>query len=91
MVYIHAGYLHITDFGIARFWNPENSSDTSGTPGYMAPEVMCKQNHGVTADYFAIGIIAYECMMGKVCWSYRDHIWGKLEEKSETKYLQGKR
>jgi serine/threonine protein kinase len=30
----------LTDFGIARIWNPENAKDTSGTPGYMAPEVM---------------------------------------------------
>ena len=59
------GYLHITDFGIARIWNPENSRDTSGTPGYMAPEVMCRQNHGVAADYFALGIFTYECMLGK--------------------------
>ena len=29
------GYLRITDLGIARVWKPENSSDTSGTPGYM--------------------------------------------------------
>jgi len=43
----------------------ENASETSGTPGYMAPEVMCRQNHGLTADYFAVGVIAYECMMGR--------------------------
>lgn len=43
----------------------ENSQDTSGTPGYMAPEVMCKQNHGIAADYFALGVIAYECMLGR--------------------------
>lgn len=34
------GYVRVTDLGIARVWNPENSSETSGTPGYMAPEVM---------------------------------------------------
>lgn len=34
------GYVRVTDMGIARIWNPENSSETSGTPGYMAPEVM---------------------------------------------------
>jgi serine/threonine protein kinase len=49
------GYVRITDLGIARIWTPENSQDTSGTPGYMgkyeikimytAPEVMCRQNH----------------------------------------------
>eukprot|EP01016_Furgasonia_blochmanni_P049903 TRINITY_DN7634_c0_g1_i3.p1 TRINITY_DN7634_c0_g1~~TRINITY_DN7634_c0_g1_i3.p1 ORF type:complete len:367 (-),score=49.55 TRINITY_DN7634_c0_g1_i3:613-1713(-) len=59
------GYLRITDFGIARIWRAENSEDTSGTPGYMAPEVMCKLNHGVAVDYFALGIIAYECMLGR--------------------------
>jgi serine/threonine protein kinase len=36
------GYLRITDMGIARILKTENSSDTSGTPGYMAPEVMCR-------------------------------------------------
>jgi serine/threonine protein kinase len=29
------GYVRITDLGIARIWSPENSQDTSGTPGYM--------------------------------------------------------
>ena len=59
------GYLRITDFGIAKLWQKDNSKESSGTPGYMAPEVMCKQNHGVSVDYYAIGIIAYECMMGR--------------------------
>lgn len=36
------GYVRITDLGIARIWRPENNTDTSGTPGYMAPEVMCR-------------------------------------------------
>ena len=29
------GYIKLTDFGIARTWSPNNSNDTSGTPGYM--------------------------------------------------------
>lgn len=60
LVFDSTGYLRLTDFGIARIWNPENAKDTSGTPGYMAPEVMCRQNHGVAVDYFAIGVIGYE-------------------------------
>jgi len=40
LVFEANGYLRLTDFGIARIWTPENSKDTSGTPGYMAPEVM---------------------------------------------------
>ena len=29
------GYIRITDLGIARIYKINNSSDTSGTPGYM--------------------------------------------------------
>ena len=83
LVFDENGYLRVTDLGIARLWNPENSKDTSGTPGYMAPEVMCRQNHGVAVDYFAMGVIAYECMFGKRPYSgkdrkeIRDHILSK--------------
>ena len=65
LVFDNEGYLRLTDFGVARILTPENFTETSGTPGYMAPEVMCRQNHGLAADYFAVGVIAYECMMGE--------------------------
>lgn len=64
-VFEETGYQRITDFGIARKWNPDNAKETSGTPGYMAPEVMCRQNHNIEVDYFALGVICYECMLGK--------------------------
>ena len=75
--------MRITDLGIARIWNPNNYIDTSGTPGYMAPEVLCKQNHGVAVDYFAVGVIVYEFMNGKRPYEgktrkqYREHILNK--------------
>lgn len=65
LVFDRHGYLRLTDFGIAREWTPDNAAENSGTPGYMAPEVMIKTNHGIAADYFAVGVIAYECIMGK--------------------------
>ena len=58
------GYLKITDFGIAKKKDNQNLNENSGTPGYMAPEVMNYQNHSFTVDYYAIGIICYELMMG---------------------------
>lgn len=60
------GYVGLTDFGIAKIYQKENNSETSGTPGYMAPEVMCRQNHTYAVDYFALGVIGYEFMLGKV-------------------------
>ena len=59
------GYIRLTDFGIAKIKKDENSSETSGTPGYMAPEVLMSQNHSFTVDFYAIGIIGYEFLMGK--------------------------
>lgn len=72
LVFDERGFLYITDFGIARNWKAENSKDTSGTPGYMSPEVIFHQNHGIAADYFALGVILYELMMGRRPYIGRD-------------------
>ena len=50
---------------MAKYYHKNNSKDTSGTPGYMAPEVMWSKNHTKAVDYFALGIIGYECMKGE--------------------------
>jgi serine/threonine protein kinase len=71
------GYVRITDFGIAKFYQKENSSETSGTPGYMSPEVMCWQNHTLVVDYFALGVMAYEFMMGVVGLVYIASVYWK--------------
>ena len=60
------GYLYLTDLGVARVWSPKNDRDTSGTPGYMAPEVLLRKVHGIGADMFALGVICYEMLLGKV-------------------------
>ena len=31
----------------------------------MAPEVMCRKNHSYGVDYFAVGVMAYEFMLGR--------------------------
>jgi serine/threonine protein kinase len=35
LVFDARGYVRVTDLGIARKVRADNSSDTSGTPGYM--------------------------------------------------------
>ena len=57
--------MRITDFGIAKYHRINNAKETSGTPGYMAPEVMRAKNHSYTVDFFALGIIGYEFMLGR--------------------------
>ena len=69
------GHLKLIDFGLCKF-SPlirENVSSswtfrsqlksTVGTPQYMAPEVIGK-SYTHTSDYWSVGIIAFECLMG---------------------------
>lgn len=37
------GYCRLVDFGLARIWRERNQSDTSGAPGYIAPEVLMRE------------------------------------------------
>ena len=64
LVFDSNGYLRITDFGIAKHYVVNNKKDTSGTIGYLAPEVLCNVNHNFSIDYYAVGIITYELMYG---------------------------
>lgn len=59
------GYVRLTDLGVSRKVREDNANDTSGTPGYMAPEVIRRRNHSFPADFFAIGVMVYEFMLGR--------------------------
>ena len=58
------GYVKITDFGISREIGKLIKGESSGTPGYMAPEVMCGKPHSIDSDYYCLGMMAYEFMKG---------------------------
>ena len=58
--------------GISRELREGNYEDTSGTPGYMAPEVIMRKDHGREVDYFAVGVLGYELMMGRRPYQGRD-------------------
>ena len=61
------GYLHLTDFGIAMEYHRGETGviSASGTPGYMSPEAIINKPHDFSTDYFALGVIVYELMMGE--------------------------
>lgn len=81
----------MTDLGVSREVKPNNAEDTSGTPGYMAPEVICKTNHSYPIDFFALGVIAYELMTGRVPTPlYSDHMSAPIAKKSAKKYWPSK-
>lgn len=59
------GYLHLTDFGISRIVQGSELKDVSGTPSYMAPEVLMRRTHSFSVDTYALGVIMFEMMTGR--------------------------
>ena len=86
LVYDSKGYIHITDFGISKIYHPDNGKENSGTPGYMAPEVLFNKDHNFSVDYFSLGVCLYELLMGKR--PYHGH--GKKELRKDIVSRQAK-
>lgn len=59
-------YIKITDFGISEDICEENSHQDLGTLGYMPLEVAKSQKHGPAADFYAVGVIMYEFIVGEL-------------------------
>ena len=75
------GFPYLTDFGVAHVQSDEHvvtlaerdssyiiltSTLASGTKQYLAPEVFTKSHlHGPEADYWSLGVVAYELLFGK--------------------------
>lgn len=57
------GHLKITDFGFAKVVT-ERTYTLCGTPEYIAPEVIKNEGHGKAADWWALGILIYEMLIG---------------------------
>lgn len=65
LIFDEKGFVHLTDFGVAKYWRSHNSENTSGTPGYMAPEVMAHKDHTYSVDFYALGVIMCEFITGR--------------------------
>jgi serine/threonine protein kinase len=67
LVFDSKGYLHLTDFGISKYITDPHKGiiNKSGTIGYASPETIMGLNHSFASDYFSLGVIAYELLMGR--------------------------
>ncbi len=59
--------IKITDFGIAMVARASNTSDLQvmGTPSYMSPEQTKGLNLTAQTDFFSLGIVLFELLVGK--------------------------
>ncbi|CEM30950.1 unnamed protein product [Vitrella brassicaformis CCMP3155] len=57
------GYLKLTDFGFAKIIEFRTYT-LCGTPEYIAPEVLLNKGHGKPVDWWTLGILIYEMLVG---------------------------
>lgn len=57
------GYLKLTDFGFAKYIEFRTYT-LCGTPEYIAPEVLLNKGHGKPVDWWTLGILIYEMIVG---------------------------
>lgn|GEM_PF-3521725 len=61
--------VKLVDFGLAKFvrrhtMQPKRPNRISGTPEYIAPEVVCGRAHTEAADIYSAGVVLYELLTG---------------------------
>jgi len=59
------GYICLTDFGLAKVLEGNAQAFSfCGTPDYLAPEILNEKGHSFPVDWWALGILTYEMIVG---------------------------
>ena len=61
------GHVKLTDFGLSKEGIDDNISAKSfcGSLAYLAPEMLALNGHGKSVDWYLLGVLLYEMLVGK--------------------------
>lgn len=59
------GHIKLVDFGFAKQVGLRETYTLCGTPEYLAPEIIHNTGHGTAVDWWALGILIYEFLVGE--------------------------
>jgi serine/threonine protein kinase len=68
------GHALLTDFGLSKEGVKENDSTQSfcGSVAYLAPEMLRRAGHGKSVDWYLLGVLLYEMLVGMPPYFNRD-------------------
>ena len=67
----HEGKCKLADFGWSNFDNGRKNRDScGGTPEYLAPEMINQCGHDKSVDIWALGILLFEMLTGRIPFNY---------------------
>ncbi|XP_058257282.1 protein kinase C epsilon type-like [Hemibagrus wyckioides] len=60
------GHCKVADFGLCKggILDGKTTNTFCGTPLYMAPEILLESEYGASVDWWCLGVIMYEMMVG---------------------------
>lgn len=58
------GHVVLTDFGFAKMVPAGLTRTLCGTPEYLAPEIILGREYGIGVDWYALGVLIYEMLVG---------------------------
>lgn len=58
------GHIKLTDFGLSKEALDDKAYSFCGTVEYMSPEVIARQGHTKSADFWSLGVVMFEMLTG---------------------------